>query len=97
MLDLKWKYCPGNIVHETEMIFGRPTSYILEHPELMIFVDKTGSSTCQESDGHVGGQFCILPKDSSVKGMLGSVTDMHFTVLTFILLVPERPSCVQLY
>jgi hypothetical protein len=88
MLDMK-----GNTVHESEMMFGRPTNYILEHPELMIFVDETGSNTCQVSDGHVGGQLFILPQDGSVKGMLGSLTDMHFTVLPFIAGTGEAVMC----
>jgi hypothetical protein len=49
----------------------------------LVFVDETSSNTCQASDGHVGAQMFILQKDGSGKGIIGSTTDMHFTVLTF--------------
>jgi hypothetical protein len=88
MLDMK-----GNTIREAEKMFGRPINSILEHPEMMIFVDKTGSNTCQVSNGHVGGQLFILPKDGVVKGTLGSVTDIHFTVLPFNAGTGEADTC----
>jgi hypothetical protein len=46
--------------------------------------------TSQIVDGKVGGRLYILPKDGSAVGLLGSVTDMHFTVLPFIAGTGER-------
>jgi hypothetical protein len=88
MLDIN-----GNVVNEIEKMYGRPTNYLLQHPEMIVFVDETGSNTCQTIDGHVGGQLFILPKDGSSKGIVGSVTDMHFTVLPFISGTGEAIMC----
>jgi hypothetical protein len=65
-------------------MYGRPTNFVLTHPEMVVFVDETGSNTCQVMDGHADGQLFILPKDGSSGGALGSVTDVHFTVLPFV-------------
>jgi hypothetical protein len=83
----------GLKVDSIEKMYGRPTNYILENPEMMIFVDETGSNTCQVSDGHVGGQLFILPSDGSSKGIIGSVSDLHFTVLPFIAGTGEAVMC----
>jgi hypothetical protein len=53
----------GNIVSDVRDMYGRPTNYVLQHPEMLLFVDETGSNTCQVSDGHAAGQLFILPKD----------------------------------
>jgi hypothetical protein len=42
-------------------MYGRPTQYLLEHPEMVVFVDETGSNTSQIVDGKVGGRLYILP------------------------------------
>jgi hypothetical protein len=82
-----------NIVNDAQNMYGRPTNYILEHPEQIIFLDETGSNTCQLNDGHVGGELFILPKDGSGRGRLGSTTDLHFTVLPFIAGTGELVMC----
>jgi hypothetical protein len=51
---------------------------------MLVFVDETGSNTCQVTDGHADEQLFILPKDGSSGGALGSAIDVHFTVLQFV-------------
>jgi hypothetical protein len=45
----------GTEVLEEKEMFGRPTQYMLDNPEMVIFVDETGSNTSQIIDGKIGG------------------------------------------
>jgi hypothetical protein len=83
----------GTEVLEEKETFGRPTQYMVDHPEMVIFVDETGSNTSQNVDGKNGGRRYILPKDGSAGSELLSVTDMHFTVLPFIAGTGEPVLC----
>jgi hypothetical protein len=66
---------------------------ILEHPELLVFVDKTGCNTSQIIDGHVGRQLYILPKDGTRGCLFDLVSDMHFIFLPFIAGTGETIMC----
>ncbi len=72
----------GHIVDE-DNAFGLPTEYVLTHPHMVVYVDKTGSNTNQKMDGHKGRDFFAVPDDQQEIGALGSAVDNHFTVLVF--------------
>lgn len=73
----------GNIVTDQELMYGQPTKYVLTHPNNFIFVDETGCNTNQKNDGYVGGQRFVVPADGTGAGLVGSTTDISFTVLAF--------------
>jgi hypothetical protein len=74
----------GNIVEDESQMFGRPTRYIVTKPEQIIFVDECGSSTNQNDDGHVGGEYFLLANDGTTEGgVTGDTSDIHFTVMCF--------------
>jgi hypothetical protein len=73
----------GNIVTDVNQMDGRPSKYELKHPERVIFVDETGCNTNQKDDGYAGGQLFVLPCEKCEFGIVGSVTDIHFSVLCF--------------
>ena len=72
----------GHIVDE-DNAFGLPTEYVLTHPHMVVYVDKTGSNTNQKMDGHIGGELFAVPVDQHDIGALGLAVDNHFTVLVF--------------
>ena len=83
----------GNVVMDSSLMYGFPTKYHLDHPEMLIFVDETGCNTSQLSDGNIGGRKTIVPRNGSSNGTLGSSTDIHFTVLPFISGTGEAVMC----
>jgi hypothetical protein len=50
---------------------------------MILFTYECGSNTNQAADGHAGGQLFGLPSGECSTGILGMVTDLHFTVLCF--------------
>jgi hypothetical protein len=73
----------GNIVSNAKDMDGRPTKYELKHPERLIFVDETGCNTNQKEDGYIGGELFVLSAQGCEFGIVGSATDLHFSVLSF--------------
>jgi hypothetical protein len=73
----------GKITEDESKMVGRPTNFIMKHPEYLLFVDETGCNTNQKEDKYVGGEQFILPKLESAGGVIGAATDIHFTVLCF--------------
>jgi hypothetical protein len=82
----------GNIVEEENEAFGLKSSYFLDRPEKLIFVDEVGSNTSQANDGNIGGEklLCISggrPQErANTKGA-------HFTVLGFTTASGELIMC----
>ena len=74
----------GDVVNDVKEMFGRPTKNHMVHPEMLIFVYKTGCNTSQISDGNIGGRKVIILTKGSSHGTVGSTTNHHFTVLPFI-------------
>ncbi len=68
---------------DEEDAFGFPTEYVLTHPHMVVYVDKTSSNTNQKMDGHIGGELFAVPVDQHDIGALGLAVDNHFTVLVF--------------
>jgi hypothetical protein len=56
---------------------------LLTRQVVTIFVDATGCNTNQKQDGNIGGELFVLPTTSSVNGVKGACTDIHFIVLCF--------------
>jgi hypothetical protein len=75
MTDQENETLDGNLA------FGRPLQYKMIRPHMLLFVDECGCNTNQSSDGHAGGQLFVLPAGEQSNGILGMVTDLHFTVL----------------
>ena len=73
----------GNITRNEEEMVGRPTKYVLTHPENILFVDETGCNTNSKHDGRVGGELFVIPTEHSAGGLHGCTNDVHFTVLCF--------------
>jgi hypothetical protein len=73
----------GRIVDE-EDTFGLPTEYVLTHPHMVVYVDKTGSNTNQKMDRHKKGDLFAVLVDQQEIDALGLAVDNHFTVLVFI-------------
>jgi hypothetical protein len=46
----------GRITTDETKVYGRPTTYRLDHPKNVLFVDETGCNTIMKQDGHVGGE-----------------------------------------
>jgi hypothetical protein len=78
---------------DPKLMYGCPTKYKMIHPEMILFADECGSNTNQATDGHVGGQLFVLPSDRCSTGILGMVTDIHFTVLCFTSGIGEPVMC----
>jgi hypothetical protein len=73
----------GNETLDGNVAFGRPSQYKIIRPQMLLFVDECGCNTNQSSDGYAGGQLFVLPAGEQSTGILGMVTDLHFTVLCF--------------
>lgn len=73
----------GKEVFTKEEMVGRPTKYILTHPDQVLFVDETGCDTNQKSDKNVGGRLYVLPTNETDGGKVGATSEIHFTVLCF--------------
>jgi hypothetical protein len=73
----------GEIVHDKNESDGLPTRYIMERPELVLFVDETGSNTNQKSDPLRGNEKRIVGCNGDGFGVSGSISDNHFTVMCF--------------
>jgi hypothetical protein len=78
-----WFNREGEIVDNEEDSFGLKSDIHIIHPEYIVFVDETGVNTNQKDDGNLGGERFIVPTDDPDARMVGSTTDMHFTVLCF--------------
>ncbi len=77
---------------------GLPSKFKLTRPEYVVFVDETGCNTNQLNDGRVGNEKFILPKqDSEFGAPIGATTDIHFTVLPFILGTGEAVMCAVIF
>ncbi len=73
---------------------GLPTKYVLTQPEYLLFVNETGCNTNQLNDGKVGGELFIMPKNiGDAAAPAGATTDIHFTVLPFMLGTGEPVLC----
>jgi hypothetical protein len=84
----------NNVVEENG--FGRKSRYKITHPEYLLFCDETGSNTNMKNDGHVGGELFVLPVESRGSAVLGSATDIRFTVLPFTAGTGEPVMCAVL-
>jgi hypothetical protein len=73
----------GEIVDEKSKSDGLPTKYLLQRPELVLFVDETGSNTNQKSDPLSGNEKRIVGSNGDGFGLAGSISDNHFTVMCF--------------
>jgi hypothetical protein len=60
-----------------------PTQYLLHKPELILFVDKTGSNTNQKSDPLQGNKKRIVGTNGDGFGISGSISGNNFTVMCF--------------
>ncbi len=78
---------------EVESGVGRPTKYNLLRPKWVVFVDETGCNTNQKDDGHVEGGFFVLPMDDDDIAPTGATTDIHYTVLAFLLVTGSHHVC----
>lgn len=88
----------GNVVEEQSNALGLPTKYVVTDPNYILFVDETGKNTNMKSDGMVGGQRFIIPRDAVTNtGCLGSTTDLHFTVLCFTAGTGEPVMCAVIF
>jgi hypothetical protein len=87
----------GNLVDSKERMYGRPTKYHITRPENVLFVDETGCNTNQKSDGLVGGERFVVPADNTGIGCVGSVTDIHFTVMCFTSGMGEPVMCSVIF
>jgi hypothetical protein len=79
----------GRIVDE-EDAFGLPTEYVLTHPLMVVYVDKTGSNTNLKMDGHIGGELFVLEEEvpTSSASWSGTLTSLLNTPLRSRLLLP---------
>ena len=50
----------GQVTTNKDEAYGRKTSYLLTHPEMVLFVDEVGDNTSQKNDGNIGGQKFII-------------------------------------
>ncbi len=82
---------------EVESGVGRPTKHNLLRPECVVFVDETGCNTNQKDDGHVGGELFILPVDDDDIAPTGATTDIHYTVLAFLLATGQAIMCAVIF
>jgi hypothetical protein len=74
------------VSEEIQYETGLPSKFKLTRPEYIVFVDDSGCNTNQLNDGRVGNEKFILPKQVSKFGApIGSTTNIHFTMLPFIL------------
>ena len=84
----------GNVVEDPLLAVGLPTQYEVTNPSMILFVDETGKNTNMKVDGQIGGQLRVVPTDNScTHGVLGSTTDMHFTVLCFTCATGDPVMC----
>ncbi|KAI2501029.1 hypothetical protein MHU86_13441 [Fragilaria crotonensis] len=61
---------------------GLPTSYMMQHPDKIIFVDEVGSNTSTTKDGNVGGENYLC--EAGARPQVRAATrDSHFTLLGF--------------
>lgn len=88
----------GNIVDNEEDSFGLPSKYIVTAPHYILFVDETGKNTNMKTDGMVGGQRFVIPRDAVTNtGCLGKTMDIHFTVLCFTAGTGEPVMCAVIF
>jgi hypothetical protein len=71
----------GNITTDVSMMYRHPTKYKMNHPEYLLFVDKTGCNTNQKTDVNNSGELFIIPCHGV--GESGATTEIHSTVLCF--------------
>ena len=85
----------GSIVTDPKLAFGQPTRYKLAHPKYFLFVDETGKNTNMKVDGSAGSRRLVVPANlaRSRGSILGSTTDIHFTVLCFTCATGEPVMC----
>jgi hypothetical protein len=75
---------PSDVVFNEEEAFGKKYKYFLERPDYCMCVDKTGSSTNQKADSHLGGQRFVLAVGGKTEvGQVGAINDLHFMMLVF--------------
>lgn len=79
----------GNEVFNESEMYGYPTRYKMVRPRNCIFVDETGCNTNMKTDGKVGGEAFITPRDKTASGepvmsavILKSTKDVHDLNLT---------------
>jgi hypothetical protein len=73
----------GEIIYNKQESDGLPTHYLMTNPNLIVFVDETGSNTNQKSDPLRGNEKRIVPINGDGFGLAGAVNDNHFTFLCF--------------
>jgi hypothetical protein len=73
----------GNIVTDVDKMDGRPSKYELKRPERLFFVDEKGCNTNKKDDGYVGGELFVLPEEGLEFAIVGSATNIYFSVLSF--------------
>jgi hypothetical protein len=54
-----WLNWEGKKVSKEEY-FGRQATHLLLHTDCLLFVDKVGSNTDMEGDGHFGGELMVI-------------------------------------
>ena len=70
----------GQVTTNKDEAYGRKMSYLLTHPEIVLFVDEVGDNTSQKNDGNIGGQSFIV-NTSQHPLIQSSCADSHFTIL----------------
>ena len=69
-----WHYVDagGNRTTEENRV-GRLVKHKLLHPEYVLFGDEVGTDTCQEDNGHIGGQLYLTVngKQAPLESVLG--------------------------
>lgn len=73
----------GELVETKEESDGLPTKYIMHRPELVLFVDETGSNTNQKSDPFRGNEKCIVGANGDGFGLAETINNNHFPVMCF--------------
>jgi hypothetical protein len=73
----------GEIVINKSDADSLPTKYIMERPELVLFVNKTGSNTNQKCDPFKGNEINIDGSNGDALGLSGIINDNNFTVMCF--------------
>jgi hypothetical protein len=87
----------GNIVDdESSDRFGRKTSYKLDRPDKLVFVDEVGSNTNQEKDGNKGGEKYLTTREGRAL-MRCNTKDAHFSVLGFTAATGEPIMCAIIF
>jgi hypothetical protein len=88
----------GEIEIDKEKRCGLPTRYLMKRPDLVVFVDETGCNTNQKSDPLNGNEKRIVGrKNYDGFGLIGLVTDNHYSVLCFQSATGEPIMCAIIF